>query len=338
MSDVRPQVSGIVKARRFVEGMQVKEGQVLYEIDPSLYQAAYDQAQADLANAQAAASVAKLKAQRYAKILEIHGVSQQDVDDAKAAADQAAAAVALKSAALETARINLAYTQLRAPISGRIGKSSVTAGALVTANQDQPLATIRALDPIYVDLTQSSAQLLRLRRQLSTDGLKLTSASVRLKLEDGSDYGRVGTLQFQEVSVDEATGSVTLRAQFPNPDGVLLPGMYVRAVLSLATGSNAILAPQQGITRDARGNPVAMIVDNNKRVEQRSLVADQTVGDQWLITSGLAEGDQLIVEGLNRIHAGDTVRPVIVGSDAAAANSGTPASSEPGAASGARGR
>lgn len=319
--------------------MQVKEGQVLYEIDPSLYQAAYDQARADLTNAQAAAAVAKLKAQRYAKILEqVHGVSQQDVDDASATADQAAAAVALKSAALETARINLAYTQLRAPIRGRIGKSSVTAGALVTANQDQPLATIRALDPIYVDLTQSTAQLLRLRRQLGTDGLKLTSASVQLKLEDGSDYARAGTLQFQEVAVDEATGSVTLRAQFPNPDGVLLPGMYVRAVLSLAKVSNVILAPQQGITRDARGSAIAMIVDKNKRVEQRTLVADQTVGDQWLITSGLTEGDQLIVEGLNRVHAGDTVRPVFIGPDAAAANNGVPASGEPEAASGARGR
>jgi membrane fusion protein (multidrug efflux system) len=247
-------------------------------------------------------------------LLKLDGVSQQDADDAAAAHQQAVAMVALKKAALETARINLGYTQVRAPISGRIGKSTVTPGALVTANQETALATIRALDPIYVDLTQSSAQLLRLRKLLGSEGVQSGSANVRLKLEDGSDYGTLGTLQFREVMVDEATGSVTLRAQFPNPDGVLLPGMYVRAVLDDAVNTQAILAPQQGVTRDARGNAVAMVVGKDQKVEQRTVVAERAIGDHWLITNGLQAGDQLIVEGLNKVRAGDTVRAVAVNS------------------------
>jgi membrane fusion protein (multidrug efflux system) len=314
MSDVRPQVSGIVKARLFEEGAQVKAGQVLYEIDPSSYRSAYNEAKADVANVEAAVVAARAKDVRYADLLKLDGVSQQDADDAAAAHQQAVATVALKKATLETARINLGYTQVRAPISGRIGKSTVTPGALVTANQETALATIRALDPIYVDLTQSSAQLLRLRKLLGSEGVQSGSANVRLKLEDGSDYGTLGTLQFREVMVDEATGSVTLRAQFPNPDGVLLPGMYVRAVLDDAVNTQAILAPQQGVTRDARGNAVAMVVGKDQKVEQRTVVADRAIGDHWLITNGLQAGDQLIVEGLNKVRAGDTVRAVAVNS------------------------
>jgi membrane fusion protein (multidrug efflux system) len=313
---VRPQVSGIVQARLFEEGSEVKAGRVLYQIDAAAYRAAYDQAKADLANAEAAVAATKLKDERYADLLQIQGVSKQDEDDARTAYQQALAIVALKKAALQSARINLGYTQVRTPISGRIGKSSVTAGALVTAEQTTALATIRSLDPIYVDLTQSSAQLLRLRKLLGTEGMKSGSASVRLKLEDGSEYAHAGSLKFQEVTVDEATGSVTLRAQFPNPNGVLLPGMYVRAVLDEAVNTAAILAPQQGITRDAQGNALAMIVGKNNRIEQRTVVAERAIGSSWLITAGLTAGDQLVVEGLNKIRAGDTVHPLALNSDA----------------------
>ena len=311
MSDVRPQVSGIVKSRRFEEGARVSAGQVLYEIDPAPYRSAFAEAKADLENAEAAVAAAKARDERYKDLINIGGVSKQDADDVKATYQQAVATVALKKATLDTARINLGYTQVRAPISGRIGKSTVTPGALVTANQETALATIRTLDPIYVDLTQSSAQLLRLRKLLGSEGMKSGSANVRLKLEDGSDYALPGMLQFQEVMVDEATGSVTLRAQFPNPDNMLLPGMYVRAVLDDAVSTQAILAPQQGVTRDARGNAIAMVVSADNQVEQRAIVAERAIGNQWLISNGLASGDRLIVEGLNKVHVGDTVRPVL---------------------------
>ena len=284
-------------------------------IDPAPFKSAYDEAAADLANSEAAVAAAKLKDERYAELLQIEGVSKQDADDATAAHRQALAQVALKKAALESARINLGYTQVRAPISGHIGKSSVTAGALVTSGQATALATIRALDPIYVDLTQSSAQLLKLRKLLGTAGTQPGGTSVSLKLEDGSAYPTAGTLKFQEVAVDEATGSVTLRAQFPNADGVLLPGMYVRAVVNEAVSTAGILAPQQGVTRDAKGNAVAMVVNGNSQVEQRTLVADRVIGSNWLITSGLGAGDRLIVEGLNKIRIGDTVAPVALNLD-----------------------
>ncbi len=313
MSDVRPQVSGIIKTRRFEEGSQVKAGQVLYEIDPAAYQATFEESQAALANAQAAVAAAKLKDQRYSELLAIEGVSQQEADDARMAHQQALASVAQMRATLTSAKINLDYTKVRAPISGRIGKSTVTPGALVTANQETALATIRALDPIYVDLTQSSAELLRLRKTLGASGVQAGSARVHLKLEDGSQYSQSGSMKFQEVSVDESTGSVTLRAEFPNPDGVLLPGMYVRAVLDEAVNSAAILAPQQGVTHDVKGNPTALVLTADNKVEQRALVADRTIGDRWLISDGLAEGDRLIVEGTNKVHVGDTVNPVDVG-------------------------
>jgi membrane fusion protein (multidrug efflux system) len=325
VSDVRPQVSGIVKKRLFEEGAGVTAGQVLYQIDPASYQAAYDQAKADLANAQATVTSSRLKDERYAELIRIQGVSKQETDDAHAIFLQAAAGVQLKSAALESARINLGYTQVRAPISGRIGKSSVTAGALVTANQDSALATIRALDPIYVDLTQSSTQLLQLRKLLGTDGMSSGSRTVHLELEDGTQYTETGKLKFQEVAVDQATGSVTLRAQFPNPRGVLLPGMYVHAVVDEALNSTALLAPQQSISRDSKGNAVALIVGKEDQVEERAVVTARAVGNDWLVLSGLKPGDRLIVEGLNKVHPGDKVRAVaadagVAKSDAAQGN------------------
>lgn len=308
VSEVRPQVSGIIKERRFEEGADVRAGQILYVIDPSTYQTALDQAEADLAHAQALVTVSKLRDERYAALMEMQGVSKQDADDTHATYLQALASVAQKKASLESARINLDYTQVKAPISGRIGKSTVTAGSLVTANQEDALATIRVLDPMYVDLTQSSTQLLKLRKLPGTEGIR--SRRVRLKLEDGSQYSEVGSLKFQEVAVDPATGSVILRAQFPNPDGVLLPGMYVQAVLDEAVEPDALLVPQQSISYDLQGNAIAMVVNKNNRVEQRTVVTARAIGNEWLITSGLDVGDQLIVEGLSKVRPNDIVRPV----------------------------
>lgn len=325
VSDIRPQVSGIIKFRRFEEGSQVKAGQVLYEIDPAPYEATAAEAAAALASSKAAVDAARLKAQRYDELLAIEGVSQQEADDAKMAYQQALASVAQTQAALSSAQINLGYTKLRAPISGRIGKSTVTPGALVTANQETALATIRTLDPIYVDMTQSSAELLKLRRLIGDSGMKSGRAKVKLKLEDGSAYSQPGTMKFAEVSVDESTGSVTLRAEFPNPDGVLLPGMYVRAMLDQAVSTTAILAPQQGVTRDLKGNATAMVLTPDNKVEQRTLVAERAIGDSWLISNGLSEGDRLIVEGTSKIRVGDTVNPVDVGSGTKAAAAETAA-------------
>jgi membrane fusion protein (multidrug efflux system) len=311
-SDVRPQVSGILKSRLFEEGSRVKAGQVLYQIDAAMYRAQLDQANADLASAKAQLDSTKGRNERYAKLSEIEGVSKQEADDARAMFQQATASVAQKQAALQAARININYTSITAPISGRIGKSAVTVGALVTANQPQPLAVIRSLDPMFVELTESSEERLRLRAALGAGTLKAGTTKVKLKLSDGSLYGHDGTLEFTEVAVDESTGMVTLRAQFPNPDDTLLPGMYVRAVLDQAVAQEAILAPQQGVTFDAKGNPMAMVVGANNVVEPRVLVADRAIGDRWLVTSGLKTGDKLIVEGLNKIGPGMPVKPTEV--------------------------
>jgi membrane fusion protein, multidrug efflux system len=315
-SDVRPQISGIVKARTFEEGALVQAGRVLYQIDPAMYRTTLAGAKADLESAKATLESAKAKDERFSALAKIEGVSKQEADDARAAHEQAEAAVLQKTAALQLAQINLDYTQVKAPITGHIGKSSVTAGALVTADQAQPLATIRALDPIFVDLTESTEERLKLRAQLGSGGLEAGSTKVKLVLPDGATYAHEGTLQFAEVSVDEATGTVTLRAQFPNPDGVLLPGMYVRAVLEQAIDTTAILAPQQGVTHDAKGNATAMVVGADGKAEARTLVADRAIGDRWLVTSGLAPGDKLIVEGLNKIGPGAPVHAsdVAVGS------------------------
>ena len=303
-SEVRPQISGIVKARTFEEGALVKAGQVLYQIDPAQYRAALAGAEADLANAKAMLESAKIRDDRFAGLVKIEGVSKQEADDARLAHSAAVASVSQKEAALELARINLDYTAIKAPITGRIGKSSITAGALVTANQPTPLATIRSLDPIYVDLTESSEARLRLRAAMGEGKLSAGTAAVKLILGDGSTYKSDGTLEFAEVAVDESTGTVTLRAKFPNPDETLLPGMYVRAQLNEAIAQDAILAPQQGITRDAKGNATAMVVGADGKVEPRVLVADRAIGDRWLVESGLKAGDKLIVEGTNKIGPG----------------------------------
>ncbi|BEN68692.1 efflux RND transporter periplasmic adaptor subunit [Serratia marcescens] len=313
-SDVRPQVDGIIKQRLFTEGAEVKAGQVLYQIDPASYQASYDQAAAQLKNAQATVQSTRFKSQRYAALVKENGVSQQDADDAKAAYLAAVASVAQYQAALETARINLAYTQVRAPIAGRIGISSVTPGALVTASQSDALATIRALDPIYVDLTQSSAQLLKLRRQQAALQ-RVAVTPVAIKLEDGTPYAHAGKLELTEVAVDEATGSVTLRAVFPNPEHELLPGMYVHATVANGVDPKAILAPQQGITRNAKGEATALVVDEQNKVAQRTVSAERVVGSNWLIGSGLNEGDRLIVEGTSKVTIGAAVKPVEVSVD-----------------------
>jgi membrane fusion protein, multidrug efflux system len=324
-SEVRPQVSGIIRRRAFTEGAWVRAGQVLYMIDDATYVAAAEQAAASLSSAQANVEAARLKSERYQALARTNAVSRQEADDAKAAYGQATAAVQQARAQLKSARVNLGYTRLTAPISGRIGRSSVTEGALVTANQTEALAIIQRLDPMYVDIAQASAEILRLRKQLADAG-QMNSAAVRLILPDGSEYDQTGALQFTEQTVDEATGTVTLRATFPNPNGLLLPGMYVRSVVSEGVQRNAILAPQQGITRDARGQATAMVVNAQGKAEPRVVVAGQAVGDKWLITSGLAPGDRLIVEGLMNARPGQPVRAVPAGS---AAKSAAPASAQP---------
>ena len=301
VADVRPQVSGIIKARPFTEGADVRAGQVLYQIDPAPYQAAYDQAKAQLASAQANVITAKAKADRYADLVKINGVSRQDFDDANAAARSAAAAVQQQQAAVEAARINLNYTRVTAPISGRVGRSAVTVGALVTTGQADALTTIQRLDPIYVDVTQSAAALLRLKTNMAAgqlNGVGGETAVVKLKLEDGSDYPLAGKLQFTDVTVDQATGTVTLRAVFPNPKALLLPGMYVRALINEGINPQGLLVPQQGITRDQRGNPTTMVVDAQNIARLRNIQTDRSVGAKWLVTDGLRPGDKVIVDGL----------------------------------------
>ncbi|MDB5683706.1 MAG: efflux transporter periplasmic adaptor subunit [Sphingomonas bacterium] len=331
MSEVRPQVSGVIKARLFTEGAIVQAGQTLYQIDPSLYRAAVAEARANVTNAEATREAAEARAGRYRPLAEIEAVSQQDYTDARATARQAAAAVALNRARLETSSINLGFTRVPAPITGRIGRSIATTGALVTANQPEPLTTIQRLDPIYVDIQQSSADLLALRRSLTAGGLIPSSAEVRLQLEDGSDYPAAGLVQFAEAMVDPATGTVTLRARFPNRSGLLLPGMYVRARLSQATAQNAILVPQAGITRSPRGDATVMLVGADGTAVERRVQADRTVGDKWLVTDGLKPGDRVIVEGLGRIRPGQKIRAVPAGSKSPSAG-GRPGAGKPGGA------
>lgn len=299
IAEVRPQVNGIIQKRLFTEGSEVKAGQQLYQIDPATYEAAYKSAQATQLSA-------KSLSDRYKLLVNDKAVSQQAYDEARAASLQA-------DAALEQARIDLRYTKVMAPISGRIGRSAVTEGALVSNGQANAMATIQQLDPIYVDVTQSSKELLRLRRDMAEGRLQKASenaAKVALKLEDGSRYAHEGTLEFSEVAVDESTGSVTLRAVFPNPDHLLLPGMFVHAELLSGVKQNAILAPQQGVTRNQRGEPTAMVVGADNKVEQRVLKADRTAGSAWLVEDGLKEGDRLITEGLQFVQPGAEVKAV----------------------------
>ncbi|MDQ1120982.1 multidrug efflux system membrane fusion protein [Pseudoxanthomonas sp. SORGH_AS 997] len=309
-SDVRPQVGGILQKRLFTEGQEVQAGQVLYQIDPASYQAAFDNANGELAQAEAAVLSAKPKAQRYQNLVKLDAVSKQDGDDALATLRQDEAAVVAAKAALQTARINLDYTRITAPISGRISASAYTPGALVTANQDSALTTIQQLDPIYVDVTQTSAQLLALRKQLDAGLLKSVDgkAQVKVLMEDGSTYGRTGTLEFVGTSVDTGTGNVSLRAVIPNPDRLLLPGMYVRAVLPMAIDSQGILVPQSAVTRDTKGQATVKLVGSDGKVEQRVIQTGEARKDQWIVTGGLKAGEQLIVDGASKVSAGDTVK------------------------------
>lgn len=309
-AEIRPQVTGIIKSRAFEEGSTVQEGQLLYLIEPAPYRAAFERARAELTSAQASRTTVEMRAKRYADLVDINAVSKQEYDDARAQHQQAVAQVEQARAALASAKINLDFTRLLAPIPGRIGRSSVTQGALVTAGQTTALAVVQQLDPIYVDVTQSSTQLLRLKRLLASGGALPASASVSLKLEDGSDYAELGRMQFTDVTVDGSTGSVTLRALFPNPDGVLLPGMYVRAQVNEAVDPHAILVPQQAVTHDEKGQASVLLVDDTGKVAQRTLTAERAVGDRWLIRSGLQAGDRVIVEGLVKVKPGQAVRVV----------------------------
>lgn len=313
IAEIRPQVNGIILERAFVEGADVSAGSVLYRIDPAPYEAAFEQAKASLAMAEANLPAVRSRADRLKEMVAIRAAGQQDYDDAAAALLRAEASVAAARAAVASARINLEYTPIRSPISGRIGRSSVTPGALVTAYQPVPLAVVQQLDPIYVDVPQSSADLLRLRRRLESGLLRrdeTVARKVRLVLEDGAPYALQGTLQFRDVTVDPTTGSVTLRMVFPNPEHVLLPGMFVRAVVEAGVAEKAILVPQQGIARDTRGNPIAWVVGASDQVEQRSLEVDRAIGGSWLVTKGLAPGDRVIVEGLQKVRPGAAVRAV----------------------------
>nr|WP_235537009.1 efflux RND transporter periplasmic adaptor subunit [Sphingomonas sp. Root241] len=309
-SEVRPQVAGIVQRRFFTEGSIVRAGQTLYQIDPSLYQAQASEAEANLQSARATAEAARIRAERYRPLAKMEAVSQQDYTDAAAQARQAAAAVAQNSAQLRTAQINLRFTRVPAPITGRIGRSLFTEGALVTTNQADPLAVIQRLDPINVDIQQSSADMLSLRKALARGGLTPTTAVVRLRLEDGTEYGQTGTVEFSEVMVNENTGTVTLRARFPNPQGILLPGMFVRASFAQAIDTQAFLVPQAGLSRDPRGNATVYIVGPGNRAVARTVVAARTEGANWVVTQGLAPGDKVIVQGTANLRPDAEIRPV----------------------------
>ncbi|MFN2247104.1 MAG: efflux RND transporter periplasmic adaptor subunit [Candidatus Promineifilaceae bacterium] len=313
VSEIRPQVNGIVQKRMFKEGSDVNAGDLLYQIDPAPFQVAYDSAKASLSKAQANLPSIRSRAERYKEVLADKAVTKQDYDDATAAVLQAEAEVQYWKTAVEAARINLNYTRVTAPISGRIGRSSVTDGALVTAYQPTALATIQQLDPIYVDVTQSSAELLRLRRDLETGQLtadKNNQKKVRILLGDPTSYSLEGSLEFRDVTVDPSTGSFTLRIVVPNPDHLLLPGMFVRAVVKEGIVEKAFLVPQQGVSRTPKGEPVALIVDETGKVQQRMLTLDRAVGDQWLVSSGLSAGDRVIVEGGQKVRPGTVVKTV----------------------------
>ncbi|CAM3379724.1 Multidrug efflux pump subunit AcrA [Klebsiella spallanzanii] len=317
VAEVRPQVSGIILKRNFTEGSDIQAGVSLYQIDPATYQATYESAKGDLAKAQAAANMDQLTVKRYQKLLGTKYISQQDYDTAVATAQQSNAAVVAAKAAVETARINLAYTKVTSPISGRIGKSTVTEGALVQNGQTTALATVQQLDPIYVDVTQSSNDFLRLKQELANGKLQQENgkAKVELVTNDGLKYPQGGTLEFSDVTVDQTTGSITLRAIFPNPDHTLLPGMFVRARLEEGVNPDAMLVPQQGVTRTPRGDASVMLVGEGDKVEVRQITATQAIGDKWLVTEGLKTGDRVIISGLQKVKPGVQVKAQEVVSD-----------------------
>ncbi|MBI5557621.1 MAG: efflux RND transporter periplasmic adaptor subunit [Deltaproteobacteria bacterium] len=322
IAEVRPQVGGIIQQRLFTEGSDVQAGQLLYQIDPALYRSELAGAKAALARAEANVAPVRLREERYAELVKINAVSRQDFDDTQAALKQAEAEIEAARAALETARINLDYTSVKAPISGRIGRSSVTTGALVTASQAEPLAAIQQLDAMYVDVTQSTAELLRLKRNLASGLLQDggdAQTRVTLLLEDNTPYPLDGVLKFSEVTVDQGTGSVTLRAVFPNPRHLLLPGMFVRAIVTEGMSSQAILVPQRGVTRNPAGNAMVMVVGAEEKVEPRVIKVVQTVGDSWLVSEGLQAGDRVILEGIQRARPGTVVKAVPFGAKPEAA-------------------
>lgn len=313
VAEVHPQVNGIIQKRVFTEGGDVKAGDLLYQIDPAPYQAAFDTASAAQARAEANLPAVRKRAERFKELLGVNAVGQQDYDDAAAALKQAEAEAQAAKASAESARINLAYTRITAPISGRIGRSGVTPGALAAAYQGQPFTTIQQLDSVYVDSPQSAAILMDIQRSLASRRLKggtPEQAKVKLLLEDGTPYAQPGLLKFSEVTVDPTTGSQILRMVFPNPGHILLPGMYVRAVVEEGVAEQAILVPQKGVTRDPKGNAIAMVVDGSGKVEQRMLAVDRAIGDRWLIREGLRAGDRLILEGLQKIRPGTAVKVV----------------------------
>jgi membrane fusion protein (multidrug efflux system) len=311
VAEIRPQVNGLIQKRLFTEGADVKAGDVLYQIDPAPFQAALNTAEAALNRSEASLPSIRARVERYKGLLDDRAVSRQDYDDAVGALNQAEADIQYWKAAAETARINLGYTQVKAPISGRIGRSSVTDGALVTAYQPVALATIQQLDPIYVDVAQSTAELLRLNRRLQDGRLNREGTNqnkVKLILEDGTTYPQEGTLQFRDVTVDPTTGSSILRIIFPNPDRVLLPGMFVRAVVKEGIHDQAILVPQQAVSRDVKGNPITLLVGSENKVQLQALTLDRTIGDQWLVSAGLKSGDRVIVEGIQKVRPGAPVK------------------------------
>jgi membrane fusion protein (multidrug efflux system) len=317
IAEVRPQVNGVLLKRLFVEGAEVQAGQQLYQIDPAPYQAALDSASAQLAHAKAELASAKALSDRYKALGSSNAVSKQDSDNALAQELQADADVATANAAVETAQINLTYTRVLSPISGRTGRS-VTEGALVTSNQTTSLVTVQQLDPIYVDIPQSTALLLRLRRELASGQIKSignNEASITLTLEDGSNYNQEGRLQFAETTVDQGTGSVILRAVFPNPQTVLLPGMFVTARLEEGVNENGLLVPQQGVTHNQRGEPTALVVTSDNKVELRMITTDRAIKDKWLVTDGLSAGDRVIVDGLQKVQPGASVQATEVSAD-----------------------
>jgi membrane fusion protein (multidrug efflux system) len=326
IAEVRPQVSGLILKRYFVEGSDVKAGQLLYQIDPAPFEAALNNAKAALGKAEAQILSIKPKVERFRELLAEKAVSQQDYDDVSAALKQAMAEVEYWKASVQSAQINLGYTRITAPISGRIGKSNVTEGAVVTAYQQMPLTTIQQLDPVYVDVTQSTTELQQLKRKIEEGRLKYggqKNTKVKIILDDGTIYPRPGELQFRDVTVDPTTSSVTVRIIVSNPDHTLLPGMYVRSQVQEGINEHAILVPQEAVQRDRKSNPFVMVVNQEQKVEVRPVVLDRAIGDKWLVASGLSPGDRVIVEGIVKVRPGMTVKEVPLSKDK------TPSSQQP---------
>jgi membrane fusion protein (multidrug efflux system) len=323
VAEVRPQVTGIVKDRLFTEGSLVEAGQALYQLDDATYRADYNSAKAVLARADAAVEIARFNAERAEQLIKTNAISEQELNNTRATLKQAQADVGVARAQVASAEVKLDYARITSPIDGRIGKSTVTKGALVTANQDSPLATVQQLDPIYVDLTRSASELLQLRRELSSGAARSTEGiPVTIILEDGTRYAHEGELAFSDVAVDPMTGSYALRVVVPNPDGLLMPGMYVRAIVSNAVLEHGLLVPQKAITRDSKGKASAMVVTSEGTVEQRAVQVSRTVGDQWLVEGGLSAGERVITEGLQKVRPGAPVQAQEAGSMAQGADDG----------------